>query len=131
MIAREDLDAVYVATPDHWHCAAAVIAALKGKHVYGQKPLALTVPAWAGIRWRNEFWKIPPRTKCCPAPCAGRTPCSGVKSPVSLSPELPEGSPPREKRENMVLLVPTFPARPQQGDASGGFRISFQVSSIR
>jgi predicted dehydrogenase len=43
MIGREDLDAVYIATPDHWHCAAAVIAARKGKHIYGQKPLALTV----------------------------------------------------------------------------------------
>ncbi len=43
MLDREDLDAVYLATPDHWHCAAAVIAARKGKHIYGQKPLALTV----------------------------------------------------------------------------------------
>jgi predicted dehydrogenase len=43
MLAREDLDAVYIAAPDHWHCAAAVIAARKGKHIYGQKPLALTV----------------------------------------------------------------------------------------
>lgn len=43
MLAKEDLDAVYIATPDHWHCAVAVTAARKGKHIYGQKPLALTV----------------------------------------------------------------------------------------
>lgn len=43
MLAREDLDAVYIATPDHWHCAATVIAARQGKHIYGQKPLSLTV----------------------------------------------------------------------------------------
>ncbi len=43
MLDREDVDAVYIATPDHWHCAVAVIAARKGKHIYGQKPLALTV----------------------------------------------------------------------------------------
>jgi predicted dehydrogenase len=43
MLNREDLDAVYIATPDHWHCAVALIAAQKGKHIYGQKPLALTV----------------------------------------------------------------------------------------
>jgi predicted dehydrogenase len=43
MIAREDLDAVYIATPDHWHCAAALMAASKGKHIYGQKPFALTI----------------------------------------------------------------------------------------
>lgn len=43
MLDREDLDAVYIATPDHWHCAAALLAAHKGKHIYGQKPLALTI----------------------------------------------------------------------------------------
>lgn len=43
MLDKEDLDAVYIATPDHWHCAVAVLAARKGKHIYGQKPLALTV----------------------------------------------------------------------------------------
>jgi predicted dehydrogenase len=43
MLDREDLDAVYIATPDHWHCAIAIQAARKGIHIYGQKPLALTV----------------------------------------------------------------------------------------
>lgn len=62
MIAREDLDAVYIATPDHWHCAAALIAARQGKHIYGQKPLALTIEegrrmsravAQSGITWQT------------------------------------------------------------------------------
>jgi predicted dehydrogenase len=43
MIDREDLDAVYIATPDHWHCAVALLAARRGKHIYSQKPLALTI----------------------------------------------------------------------------------------
>lgn len=43
MLEREDLDAIYIATPDHWHCAVALHAARKGKHIYGQKPLALTI----------------------------------------------------------------------------------------
>ena len=43
MLDREDLDAVYIAAPDHWHCAMAVLAANRGKHIYGQKPFALTV----------------------------------------------------------------------------------------
>lgn len=43
MLAREDLDAIYIATPDHWHCAATLIGARQGKHIYSQKPLSLTV----------------------------------------------------------------------------------------
>lgn len=43
MLDREDLDAVYISTPDHWHCPAALHAIRRGKHVYGQKPLSLTV----------------------------------------------------------------------------------------
>ncbi len=43
MFDREDLDAVVVSAPDHWHCAIAVLAARRGLHVYGQKPLSLTV----------------------------------------------------------------------------------------
>lgn len=43
MIARKDLDAVVINTPDHWHCAAAIHAARQRLHVYGQKPLALTI----------------------------------------------------------------------------------------
>jgi predicted dehydrogenase len=43
MLDREDLDAVYISTPDHWHCPAALHAIRRGLHVYGQKPLTLTV----------------------------------------------------------------------------------------
>lgn len=43
MLAREDLDAIMISTPDHWHCAVAVHAARKKLHIYGQKPLALTI----------------------------------------------------------------------------------------
>jgi len=43
MFAREDLDAIVINTPDHWHCAVALQAARHGFHIYGQKPLALTV----------------------------------------------------------------------------------------
>ncbi len=43
MFDKEDLDAVVINTPDHWHCAVAVHAARRGFHIYGQKPLALTI----------------------------------------------------------------------------------------
>ena len=40
LLARQrDLDAVYVATPDHWHAPIAIAAMRAGKHVLGQKPM--------------------------------------------------------------------------------------------
>jgi predicted dehydrogenase len=40
LLARPDIDAVYMAVPDHWHGIVAVTAARAGKDIYGEKPLA-------------------------------------------------------------------------------------------
>lgn len=42
-IARPDIDAVMISTPDHWHAQPVVEAALAGKDIYVQKPLSMTV----------------------------------------------------------------------------------------
>ena len=43
LVARGDVDAIYIGTPDHWHALIAIAAAPAGKDIFGQKPLALTV----------------------------------------------------------------------------------------
>jgi len=43
LVARSDIDAVQIATPDHWHALPALAAARSGKDIFLQKPLTLTI----------------------------------------------------------------------------------------
>jgi len=43
LIARDDIDAVCIATPDHWHTAITLAALRSGKDVYCEKPLTHNV----------------------------------------------------------------------------------------
>jgi len=66
LLARDDIDAVMIATPDHWHGIIAVAAARSRKDIYGEKPLAYTISEGRaiveavqryGVIWQTGSWQ--------------------------------------------------------------------------
>lgn len=43
LLARPDIDAVVISTPDHWHAIPSLLAARARKDIYCEKPLSLTI----------------------------------------------------------------------------------------
>ena len=50
LLAAPDVDAVIIASPDHWHGTMAMDAVKAGKHVYLEKPMTWTVPETYALR---------------------------------------------------------------------------------
>lgn len=61
VIARKDIDAVLIGTPDHWHVIPAMEAAKAGKDIYCEKPLTLTIAEARniiqGVRKHNRVFQ--------------------------------------------------------------------------
>src|SRR5215472_6926092 len=66
LMARNDIDAVMIAVPDHWHALVATEAAARKKDIYGEKPLARTVAEQQaivkavqhnGVIWQTGSWQ--------------------------------------------------------------------------
>lgn len=57
LLERKDIDAVLIATPDHWHGKITVDALEAGKHVYCEKPMTHTVEQ--AIQVRNVARRYP------------------------------------------------------------------------
>ena len=66
LLARDDIDAVALSLPDHWHAIPAIEAAKAGKDIYGEKPLSHTfiegraicdAVKQYGIIWQTGSWQ--------------------------------------------------------------------------
>jgi predicted dehydrogenase len=61
MMARDDIDAVMLAVPDHWHALTSIEAANRKKDIYGEKPLARTIAEQQAIvkavQKNNRIWQ--------------------------------------------------------------------------
>ena len=59
LLARGDIDAVVIATPDHWHAIQTIEACKFGKDVYCEKPLSLTIQeARAMVNTARQYGRI-------------------------------------------------------------------------
>lgn len=62
LLDRKDIDAVSIATPDHWHALTTIHACQAGKDVYVQKPLAYTIKEGLemvkAVRYNNAVLQI-------------------------------------------------------------------------
>jgi predicted dehydrogenase len=59
LIARDDIDVISLATPDHWHAIPAIMAAKSGKDVYGEKPFSHDVKEGrAMVTALNQYGRV-------------------------------------------------------------------------
>ena len=61
LLARKDIDAVCISTPDHWHSIPAIAAANAGKDIFCEKPLSHTlnegIAMVAAVQKNKRIWQ--------------------------------------------------------------------------
>ncbi len=61
VISRDDIDALSLALPDHWHSIPAIMGARYGKDIYAEKPLARTIREGRAmveaVTWYGRVWQ--------------------------------------------------------------------------
>ena len=73
VLDRKDIDAILIATPDHWHAAITIMACQAGKDVYCEKPLCRTIDEgrnmvdaarrWARVVQMGTQYRSAPRSR--------------------------------------------------------------------
>ncbi|MCZ7599303.1 MAG: Gfo/Idh/MocA family oxidoreductase [Gammaproteobacteria bacterium] len=59
ILARDDIDTVLIATPDHWHTPMSIEAAKAGKDIYCEKPISLTIAeGWRLAETMRDYHRI-------------------------------------------------------------------------
>lgn len=59
LLEDKDIDAVIIATPDHWHCLMTVMACQAGKDVYVEKPLANSIAeCWSMVEAKQKYGRV-------------------------------------------------------------------------
>lgn len=64
VVARDDIDAVVVSVPDHWHVPISIAAVKTGKDVYCEKPLTLTIAEGRVLSDTVRRYKRVLQTRC-------------------------------------------------------------------
>ncbi|HPG40688.1 MAG TPA: Gfo/Idh/MocA family oxidoreductase [bacterium] len=61
LLTRQDIDAISIGTPDHWHSIPAIASARAGKDIYGEKPLSHTIKEGRAmcdaVKRYNRIWQ--------------------------------------------------------------------------